>query len=176
MYLETSDRRSLIQNRAHRRISSSLRRGSQGLRRLRFSFFLFTCQTAREPWRSPPFRNRKARSPFPSENCRMLVHRYSEELQERAIAAKRGGRRRWVVYRGEALRLSTPKIADLLRRAIIISVPRFPLKTGSFSNQRRTQAIFRGRPTRAHTRGDFQFRGRLTAVFPPVNQRRRHRH
>jgi len=35
------------------KISSPRESGPQGLRRPRFSFFLFTFQTAREPWRSP---------------------------------------------------------------------------------------------------------------------------
>ena len=84
-------------------------RGPQGLRRLRFSFFLFTCQTAREQGCPHPSENRRADEASSSENCRMAFHCSSEELQRRVIAAKRGGRRRWVVYRRRLDPLSTAK-------------------------------------------------------------------
>jgi len=42
----------------------------------------------------------------------MAFHCSSEELQRRVIAAKRGGRRRWVVYRGKLVLVSTEKIKD----------------------------------------------------------------
>jgi len=49
MYLETSDRRSLFHDRSlTEELLLQPRDGPQGLRRLRFSFFIFTCQTARE--------------------------------------------------------------------------------------------------------------------------------
>src|SRR6476646_795413 len=49
--------------------------GPQGLRRPRFSFFRFTCQTAREPWRSPfPVKPGSRRSPnLPTEIGRLVT-------------------------------------------------------------------------------------------------------
>ena len=60
----------------------------------------------------PPFGDPKGRRSSTSENCRMAFHCTSEELQRRVIAAKRGGRRRWVVYRGKLVPVSTEKIKD----------------------------------------------------------------
>jgi len=113
MYLETSDRRSLFHDRSlTEELLLQPRDGPQGLRRLRFSFFIFTCQTARERSMSPPFGWPKGRRSSSSDDCRMAFHCSSEELQRRVIAAKRGGRRRWVVYRGKLVPVSTEKIKD----------------------------------------------------------------
>src|ERR671927_384413 len=55
LFLETCTAEVSSGRRIFRRRQAFSDRGSgpQGLRRPRFSFFRFTCQTAREPWRSP---------------------------------------------------------------------------------------------------------------------------
>jgi hypothetical protein len=66
--------------------------GPQGLRRPRFSFFRFNCQTARDPRRSPyPSEFQKASKPPAADLGRKLCHRIiSEELRRRAFAPSGG--------------------------------------------------------------------------------------
>ena len=59
-----------------------------------------------------PFSVPKGRRSPPSENYPMPFHYASEGLQRRVIAAKRGGRRRWVVYRLDRFPESTEKIQN----------------------------------------------------------------
>ena len=73
--------------------------GPQGLRRPRFSFFRFTCQTAREP-HGPHFpANWKADEAKASEPYRGLILAKSEELlRTRHRARKRTARRMSGLY------------------------------------------------------------------------------
>src|SRR5205085_9240979 len=68
--------------------------GPQGLRRPRFSFFRFTCQTARKPWRFPFPMAGKSSKPKSSDRNRTTGHLISEELRRRAIAPESGAARR----------------------------------------------------------------------------------
>src|SRR6516162_1572186 len=66
-------------------------RGPQGLRRPRFSFFRFTCQTARD--RKAPLSEQAGEPPKPTPPIkahRRLVTVISEELRRRAIAPSSG--------------------------------------------------------------------------------------
>ena len=69
--------------------------GPQGLRRPRFSFFRFTCQTARKPGGFRPPVRQGADEAEASDRDRMLVPAISEELRRRAIAPVSGRRAVW---------------------------------------------------------------------------------
>ena len=82
--------------------------GPQGLRRPRFSFFRFTCQTARKPWRSP--------FPIAREAVEAQIFRPKSDdwspyqggaSQARHRAGKRGGAPLWRLYMGQPFTLST---------------------------------------------------------------------
>jgi len=60
--------------------------GPQGLRRPRFSFFRFTCQTARRPWRSPSPVSRRAAETQGRRPKSAICHTVGEELRRRVIA------------------------------------------------------------------------------------------
>src|SRR5262249_18708832 len=64
-------------------------RGAQGLRRPRFSFFRFTCQTARDQGGPPPGEPESRRSLWPPIEIGCLVTNIIDELQRRAIAPRR---------------------------------------------------------------------------------------
>ena len=86
--------------------------GPQGLRRPRFSFFRFTCQTARRSWRSPsPVDRRAAEAQVPDQG-RTTGHTISEELQRRAIAPIADGAPSDRGYMGDTRLLSTDKIPE----------------------------------------------------------------
>src|SRR5262245_44788208 len=105
MYLETSDRRCLFQSRLDEDLSPR-ESGPQGLRRPRFSFFLFTFQTAREPWRSPlPGQPEKLVHPR-TVGCQFTVPVRSFRG---AQSHRRRTARRWAVYRRCPRALSTKK-------------------------------------------------------------------
>src|SRR5689334_23599026 len=71
----------------------ALRGGPQGLRRPRFSFFRFTCQTARRSWRPPLPGVPREPTETPSRRPKPAVcHTNGEELRRRAIAPKAGRR------------------------------------------------------------------------------------
>src|SRR5438445_1483897 len=72
--------------------------GPQGLRRPRFSFFLFTCQTARNHGGPVPGSPESIRSPKPPTKIGSLVTVVSEELRRRAIAPVRQTARRTGLY------------------------------------------------------------------------------
>jgi hypothetical protein len=111
MYLETSDRRSLFHDRARRRRASSPRPRSARTPPPAFLFLpIHLSNSPRAKVCSQPFGSPKGRRSSSSENCRMACHCFSDELQRRVIAAKRGGRRRWAVYRRRPDPLSTKKI------------------------------------------------------------------
>jgi len=115
MYLETSDRRSLFHDRVRRRIASSPRPRPARTPPPAFLFLPIHLSNSPGAKHCPhPSENRRADEASSSENCRMAFHCSSEELQRRVIAAKRGGRRRWVVYRGRPDPLSTTKIESFL--------------------------------------------------------------
>ena len=84
-------------------------RGPQGLRRPRFSFFLFTCQTARDQGRSRSPVNRRA-----VEACGLRSGseawspNISEELRRRAVAPRRR-RAELNLYRRSRPQMSTPR-------------------------------------------------------------------
>jgi len=84
-----------LPDRTFREIAFRRGSGPQGLRRPRFSFFRFTCQTARKPggFRSPV--RREADEAEASDHDRMLVPAISEELRRRAIAPVSGRRAVW---------------------------------------------------------------------------------
>jgi len=83
------------------RITSPPESGPQGLRRPRFSFFRFTCQTARDDGSPILGRTEGRRShELPTEIGRCLASK-SEELRRRAIAPSRG---RHAVFRLYTLR------------------------------------------------------------------------
>src|SRR6202043_3350499 len=65
-------RRSLSSSLDTRRPKSSSNRDSQGLRRPRFSFFIFTCQTARGPKTPPPSPGVSEDSHSTTNNNRLL--------------------------------------------------------------------------------------------------------
>ena len=69
--------------------------GPQGLRRPRFSFFRFTCQTARKPGGFHSPMGREADEAKASDHNRMPVPAISEELRRRAIAPVSGRRAVW---------------------------------------------------------------------------------
>src|SRR5690242_18976881 len=110
MYLETSDRRSLFHDRVRQRLASSTRPRSARTPPPAFLFLPIHLSNSPGAGAPNPSENRRADEASSSENCRMAFHCSSEELQRRVIAAKRGGRRRWVVYRGRPDPLSTRKI------------------------------------------------------------------
>ena len=99
---------------SHRRPSRegrpSQQSSPQGLRRPRFSFFRFTCQTARD-LRSPPLRRTGEPSKLhTSDRDRKLGSPNISEVLRRRDIAPRGGRRAvWVLYSLAAGGLSTPK-------------------------------------------------------------------
>src|SRR5439155_22770461 len=72
--------------------------GPQGLRRPRFSFFLFTCQTARNHGGPVPGSPESIRSPKPPTKIGSLVTVVSEELRRHAIAPVRQTARRNGLY------------------------------------------------------------------------------
>src|SRR6185437_5728129 len=110
MYLETSDRRSLFQDRSRPKncflSEGPVRKDSAAC--VSLSSYSLVKQPGSEAL-PPPFGRPKSRRSSSSENCRMAFHCSSEELQRRVIAAKRGGRRRWAVYRRRLDPLSTEK-------------------------------------------------------------------
>ena len=100
-------RRSLVRpQRTHD--FSHVRGGPQGLRRPRFSFFRFSCQTARRPCDPPPRGNRRAAE---AQDFRIgfgcLVTTMSEVLRRRAIAPKPTGAPLWGLYSRGVTDLST---------------------------------------------------------------------
>src|SRR5579884_1835596 len=110
MYLETSDRRSLFHNRARQRFASSPRLRSARTPPPAFLFLPIHLSNSPGASLPPTLREPEEQRSPSSEDCRMAFHCTSEELQRRVIAAKRGGRRRWVVYRRRRDLLSTVKI------------------------------------------------------------------
>ena len=84
--------------------------GPQGLRRPRFSFFRFTCQTARKPCGFHFPDTPKSRR---NSNLRLLLRRFgphiSEELRRRAITPRAVGAPYERGYMGQPRSLSTPK-------------------------------------------------------------------
>src|SRR6185437_9923035 len=113
MYLETSDRRSLFQDRSRPKncflSEGPVRKDSAAC--VSLSSYSLVKQPGSEAL-PPPFGRPKGRRSSSSDDCRMAFHCSSEELQRRVIAAKRGGRRRWVVYRGKLVPVSTEKNKD----------------------------------------------------------------
>jgi hypothetical protein len=73
-----------------RRIAPPRKGGPQGLRRPRFSFFRFTCQTARDGGSPIPRRTEGRRSHEPPTVIGSGLASKSEELRRRAIAPSRG--------------------------------------------------------------------------------------
>jgi hypothetical protein len=133
MYLETSDRRSLFQSRPDWNCFQN-KSDPQGPRRLRFSFFLFTCQTAWGRFQSPLPETRRAVEARAPENCRVRFHCSSEELQRRAIAAKRRAARRWAVYRLGLRALSTEKKNQISSAELpLINVVKSGRRCGKFT-------------------------------------------
>jgi hypothetical protein len=84
-------------------------RGAQGLRRPRFSFFRFTCQTAWDQAVPPSGANRRA---VEARGLRLSSGAYSpnisEELRRRAVAPRRR-RAEFAVYRDPNCQMSTPR-------------------------------------------------------------------
>ena len=97
----------------HRKPKSSTRRDPQGLRRPRFSFFIFTCQTARSRSSSPP--QGSSRNPHPTVNDNRFSPAVdplftSEGLQRRGSSLGQEPKQRraqWVSYRPGQSGLST---------------------------------------------------------------------
>jgi hypothetical protein len=106
-------RRSLVRpQRTHD--FSHVRGGPQGLRRPRFSFFRFSCQTARRPCDPPPRKNRRAAEALDFRigfGC--LVTTMSEVLRRRAIAPKPTGAPLWGLYSRGVTDLSTLEFAKI---------------------------------------------------------------
>ena len=94
--------------------------GPQGLRRPRFSFFLFTCQTARNHGSPVPGSPESIRSPKPPTKIGSLVTVVSEELRRRAIAPVRQTARRTGLYSPAWSLLST---LVKTRKAAISALP-----------------------------------------------------
>jgi hypothetical protein len=91
-----------------RELGSERGSGPQGLRRPRFSFFLFTCQTARGHGRpGPPVYRRAVETPGPRQTIGSLVTTVSEELRRRAIAPSSGRHARRRLYRPAMTPMST---------------------------------------------------------------------
>ena len=101
------NRRSLFQRPLPRTDCSARGRGPQGPRRPRFSFFRFTCQTARDQGDPLPGGPESRRNPTPPTEIGGWSPNISEELRGRAIAPRRR-RTVWGVYRPLAHTLSTP--------------------------------------------------------------------
>jgi hypothetical protein len=89
------------------RIASPPEGGPQGLRRPRFSFFRFTCQTARDDG-SPILGRTEGRRSYklPTEIGSGQASK-SEELRRRAIAPSRGRHAVFALYTLRPLRMST---------------------------------------------------------------------
>jgi hypothetical protein len=104
-------RRSLVRPPFSRRRQAFSDRGSgpQGLRRPRFSFFRFTCQTARRSWRSPSPVNRRAAEAHDFRPRSEVWHTIGEELRRRVIAPKADGAPLWGLYSLRPQTLSTPQ-------------------------------------------------------------------
>jgi hypothetical protein len=114
----------LIQNVYRRSLSSDpdlrkhevfVSRDPQGLRRPRFSFFIFTCQTARDPKAPLPWPGGSEKTPFRRQMTtdfhRLLLHsskRGASRARKHALACGPMQRRaQWAVYRPARLALST---------------------------------------------------------------------
>ena len=97
-------------------LAYSSNRGPQGLRRPRFSFFIFTCQTARDQ-EAPTFQSGRVPTPLPTMNelqstyVDCCVTQQGEEHQWRVRSPWSVTRRRraqWSGYRPPRPGLSTP--------------------------------------------------------------------
>src|SRR6516165_4719121 len=134
--------------------------GPQGLRRPRFSFFRFTCQTAQD--RPGPLSLKESRRSPRFRDHRKLVHRIS--VRSFAGAPSRRSRQRAVraVYRTPLNALSTPNPAESVSVSIFSTLAHTPPPANVFffarglgiidrrappirQNWRRTQATFLGR-------------------------------
>jgi hypothetical protein len=105
--------------------------GPQGLRRPRFSFFRFTCQTARD--RPGPLSRKESRRSPRFRDHRKLVHRIS--VRSFAGAPSRRSRQRAVrvVYRTRLKTLSTPKPVESASASNFSTLAHTPLPASPFS-------------------------------------------
>jgi hypothetical protein len=105
------------------RIASPPEGGPQGLRRPRFSFFRFTCQTARGDG-SPILGRTEGRRSYelPTEIGSGLASK-SEELRRRAIAPSRGRHAVFALYTLRPRQMSTRMVKNLTPRTCSMKRP-----------------------------------------------------
>ena len=118
-------------------------RDPQGLRRPRFSFFIFTCQTARDH-EAPTFQSGRVPTPLPTKNelqpiwCRLLCTQRGEEHQWRVRSPWSVTRRRraqWSVYRPPRPGLSTPIVNKSSHSGLSKIIQRFQPIRGPWKRQ-----------------------------------------
>ena len=112
------------------RIASPPKGGPQGLRRPRFSFFRFTCQTARDDG-SPILGRTEGRRNYelPTEIGSCPASK-SEELRRRAIAPSRGRHAVFALYTLRPRRMSTHMVKNLTPRTCSTKRPLAPACDG----------------------------------------------
>ena len=121
------------------RIASPPESGPQGLRRPRFSFFLFTCQTARDDGSPILGRTEGRRShELPTEIGSCPASK-SEELRRRAIAPSRGRHAVFGLYTLRPPQMSTCIVKNLTPRTCSMNRQLTCLRKGCV---RRTEATF----------------------------------
>ena len=133
-----------------RKAEAFQKRDPQGLRRPRFSFFIFTCQTARDQ-EAPTFQSGRVPTPLPTMNdfqptcVGCCVTQQGEEHQWRVRSPRSVTRRRraqWSGYRPHPSALSTPIVNKSSHAKIHAAARKNPvvfrgLRGGRFSPERR---------------------------------------
>jgi hypothetical protein len=151
--------------------------GPQGLRRPRFSFFRFTCQTARDPCGSRSPKRRGAAEAQDFRHDRTPGHTAGEELRRRAIAPKSGRRAVVGALYGRGHRVVNCQRAKFPRNFALWREPFCACATGlSTQRPRRTGATFlprcsvrgkaSGDSSNQRRRGDALTRRRWRGIVP----------
>ena len=127
------DRRSLSSSPDQRKREVFMFRDSQGLRRPRFSFFIFTCQTARGPKTPLPLKG-VCKDPFRRQMTTDWLSAVDSLIIMRSFTGTktclgRGPRQRraqWSVYRPARSSLSTVDVNKSSHRAALFSAAKKP--------------------------------------------------